>query len=138
MHRKNRRVRRTTRVEDRDDSFDLPEDPKFVTIKVKVPRQELAHVEDVLTERGSNIDNFFSLKLLAFSRTNVVMGLGDRLNFGKYTGAFVEAVIRADLSYMHWIITKSNCRDRFEPEVRHLIMGLAQEHGLGGLEDTPF
>lgn len=100
-----------------------------MTIALEVPISLVKPAQDILDARGSSLDAFVASRLLAFTRQTTILGLGDRMTFGKYTGMFVEACIRADLEYMYWIMTKSNCKDRFDEDVKGLVRQLAREDG---------
>lgn len=110
--------------------------PKEKYVKVKVPEGIAMEAEAVLQSRGSCLANFLILQIMTFHRVNTIMGLEDQLNFGKYIGAKVETVIRADPQYMIWIITQSNCRYRFKVEVVDMVTQIAAE--ISDPRDIPF
>lgn len=96
-------------------------------LKVPLPEKMVLEADTLLQSRGSSVANFLVLQLMTFNRVNTIMGLEDPINFGKYTGVKVEAIIRADPQYMIWCVKQSNCRNRFDMEVVNLITEIAQD-----------
>lgn len=114
-----------------------PRKEKEKFVKVKVSERLAMNAEAILQSRGSCLANFLTLQIMTFHRMNTIMRLQDQLNFGKYIGAKVETVIRADPQYMIWIITQSNCRTRFHMEVVDLVTQMAAEI-VSDPRDIPF
>lgn len=114
-----------------------PKKEKEKFVKVQLPERIAMEAEKLLQSRGSCLANFLILQIMTFHRMNTIMRLEDQINFGKYIGAKVETVIRADPQYMIWVITQSNCRTRFHMEVIDLVTQMAAEI-VADPRDIPF
>lgn len=72
-------------------------------------------------ERGTDLETFIRLQLRAVSKTTLILKLKDDLPFGKYAGEKIEDIVRADPSYMNWVITTNKNPGQFHEEILELL-----------------
>ena len=75
-------------------------------ITIKIPIDLYKEIISVFKERGTTIETFVQLQLIAFSKQKAKseIKLADRMPFGKYAGAQVEDIVRGDPSYIVYLI----------------------------------
>lgn len=94
-------------------------------ITLKVDSDLYKTVNDALKAKGTTIEAFISLQLIAATKiSKAIIDLKDRMPFGKYQGALVEDVIRGDTSYALWLISQDGSR-KFSGEVINLVNELS-------------
>jgi hypothetical protein len=106
-----------------------------VEVAVKLPGELLHEVEELAAKRGATVSELIRVWVRGARREPLVYGLKAKMGFGKYKGEPVEAVIRADPSYIVWALTKTDhfCIDE---EATELLMKFDIEFGVNkGLPD---
>jgi len=93
---------------------------------VKLDRKLVEGIDDILQQRGGNIEAFLELQMVGFVRSKSILGLGDTFNFGKYNSVPVEHVIKNDLAYMYWLVVEQKSK-KFKQEVYDRVVSLADE-----------
>lgn len=102
------------------------------SIKLHVDQKLFTAAERALKEKGTTFENWVNLQLRYLGNSFVgPLGLEDKMLFGKYAGAKVEEVVRADTRYMVWVL--SNYSHKYASDVKRLTQQLADES-----EEIPF
>lgn len=97
--------------------------PAVAGIVLRLETKLVNDINAVLSQRGTNIETYIRLQLRAFRHAGKILGLSDRLNFGKFSGELVEDVCRAEPGYLEWIIANSSSA-RFHEDVLKLLEDL--------------
>lgn len=79
---------------------------RYRNITVKIEADLYKEVQAQFKQRGTAIENFVKLQLIAFAKNKTIIDLGDKMPFGKYAGALVEDVIRGDPKYSMWLMSQ--------------------------------
>ena len=96
------------------------------SIAVKVDALLYKEATTVLKSRGTDIETWVTLQLRAFAKSGKSMlGLRDKISFGKYQGALVEDIIRGDLKYAIWLLGQ-NGSIKWESAVLELAHQLSE------------
>lgn len=74
-----------------------------------------------MKERGTTIETYIRLQLRAMTVDKSMLKLADKMNFGKYYGELVEDVVRANPSYIRWLVCESTNGCRFDSDVLELL-----------------
>jgi antitoxin component of RelBE/YafQ-DinJ toxin-antitoxin module len=102
--------------------------PAQAELKVKLPLKLANDVEEILFKRGLTMDEVVRLylrSLVTASKRNRALRLDSIIEFGKYNGETVETIVRADPSYVNWLVSTST-KIKFDPEVLELLERLAE------------
>lgn len=99
-----------------------------VTVRLDAKLYKLAR--ELLEERGTDLESYLGLHVRALARSKTILGLKDRMTFGKYGGELVEVVVRGDPRYMAWCLGNVTWT-RFGADV----LALAEE--LDGARNEP-
>lgn len=105
--------------------------PAGVVVKVRVDPRLATRVEVYLKQRGLTLDQAVGLYLRAMINTSErsrSLRLSDMMPFGKYAGERVEVILRAEPSYIMWLIT-NNESIRWDPEVLFMLEQLTERPG---------
>jgi len=86
-------------------------------------KELVAQVTETLEARGTNLATYVQLHLRAFSRSKAILGLSDKMSFGKYFGEVVENIVRADPGYIVYCIGL-NGSTKFGVDVMELLEAL--------------
>jgi len=92
-------------------------------------------VESYLKARGLTLDQAVGLYLRAMINTSErarSLRLADQMPYGKYAGERVDTILRAEPSYIAWLIA-NNESTRWDPEVLRLLEELT-DRPRGALE----
>jgi hypothetical protein len=100
--------------------------PAVTGIVLKLETKLVDDINAVLEQRGTNIETYIRLQLRAFRHAGKILGLNDRLNFGKFSGELVEDVCRAEPGYVEWLIANSTSA-RFHQDVLSLLEELREK-----------
>lgn len=99
--------------------------PAVTGIVLKLETKLVDDINAVLEQRGTNIETYIRLQLRAFRHAGKILGLRDRLNFGKFSGELVEDVCRAEPGYVEWLIANSTSA-RFHQDVLDILEELRE------------
>lgn len=80
------------------------------TLKLVIPTTEYEALTEKLSARGSSLMDYVQLSLRALGNSPRTLDLNDIIDFGKYKGAVLETVIRADPSYIQWFLRATTRR----------------------------
>lgn len=93
--------------------------PRSRKISVKIDSSVYAAAAATLKARGIGLNTWLTLQLRAFAcASKPIVGLADKMPFGKYYGDTVENVVRGDLAYATWML--DHWPDRYTSEVHEL------------------
>lgn len=73
-------------------------------VTVDLPDKLVRDAERLLTERGTNIQDFVRLQFKTLVKHNRLYDLNDRYTFGKYEDERISTVIRGDPHYVAWCL----------------------------------
>jgi uncharacterized protein (DUF3820 family) len=94
---------------------------RSITIKVDLTIYKDATA--TLKARGTDVETWFRLQLCAFAKSGkAILSLTDKMPFGKYQGALVEDVVRADTKYATWMVAQD-----YSTKFNSDVLGLIQE-----------
>ena len=99
--------------------------PGVTGIVLRLETKLVNDINAVLSQRGTDIETYIRLQLRAFRHAGKILGLSDRLNFGKFSGELVEDVCRAEPGYIEWIVANSSSA-RFHDDVLKLLEDLRE------------
>lgn len=75
---------------------------------------------EISRERGISVPDLIRVLVDATIQKKPVLGLGDKIPFGKYSGHTVEHVVRVDPKYMNWAVENVSTV-KFMDEVHELV-----------------
>lgn len=84
---------------------------KMVPTHILLPKDLLKKLEPVLKAKGLTIDEVARLyfrSLVTTSATNKALEPNDIMSIGKFKDEFVGVIIKADPSYINWLLEHSN------------------------------
>lgn len=88
---------------------------------ISLPKKLVAKANELLKERGTDIETYLRLTASAFVNTFRPLELSDIMDFGQYKdSATVEEACRVNPKYIAWLIAVSS-RVKFAPEVLELV-----------------
>jgi hypothetical protein len=92
-------------------SLTLTNQPEVQRIIVDVPFEVAQNFYNTAAERGITPSHFAEVMIRSFTAIKTIYSLTDTIKFGKYAGALVEDLIRADPKYCRWAYGNT---DRFD------------------------
>jgi hypothetical protein len=97
--------------------------PGLTVVSIELDSDLVETVDAALSARGTDIATYIRLQLRAFKAAKALLNLDSQMTFGKYTGEPVEAICRADPTYMEWLIANGTTA-KFDVDVLRLLKSL--------------
>lgn len=99
------------------------------TVKMLLPSSLLLKLDPILKERKLKLEEVVALYLRSLvNASGKALALDSEMPIGKYRGATVESIIRAEPRYMAWLISQDNTTVKLAPEALALLEEVSQEN----------